>query len=223
MLAFKNVVPVADSFAIVNDLEKSLNTSIPNSHVIDISFPEDNCGDIPKERIFLFIGRCDKRKNIGFLVELWLSVYLDHPFVNHRLVILTSSGDDYSNWIRVKNLTSSQFRIEVLFDVVEEEKHLWLQRAFCVLVPSIYESFGMVIVEAMQHGCQVITSNVGGMPEVLGSFGLSAEVNNLDAWTTALGRITGEPIPSSKLREYSNQRFNKLKISKDWKGLISQK
>ena len=48
---------------------------------------------------------------------------------------------------------------------------LILNKSDLVVIPSNYESFGIVAVEAMQRGCQIIASRVGGLPEVLGESG----------------------------------------------------
>lgn len=44
--------------------------------------------------------------------------------------------------------------------------------------PSIYEGFGMPVLEAMQCGCPVITSNVSSLPEVIGSAGIQINPEN---------------------------------------------
>ena len=46
------------------------------------------------------------------------------------------------------------------------------------MIPSNYESFGIVAVEAMQKGCQIIASNVGGLTEVLGNVAVLFEAGN---------------------------------------------
>jgi hypothetical protein len=53
----------------------------------------------------------------------------------------------------------------------EGQKSFILNKSDVVVIPSNYESFGIVAVEAMQRGCQVIASRVGGLPEVLGECG----------------------------------------------------
>jgi glycosyltransferase involved in cell wall biosynthesis len=46
------------------------------------------------------------------------------------------------------------------------------------VIPSLYESFGMVGLESMQHGCATFASNVGGLPEVVGNAGILFELKS---------------------------------------------
>ena len=61
----------------------------------------------------------------------------------------------------------------ILTDYIEE-KHLakYYSNALCFIYPSLYEGFGLPVLEAMQSGCPVITSNISSLPEVIGDAGI---------------------------------------------------
>jgi glycosyltransferase involved in cell wall biosynthesis len=61
--------------------------------------------------------------------------------------------------------------------------------AYCCAFPSLYEGFGLPILEAMACGTPVVTSNVSSLPEVAGDAALMVDPYNLDALTDALKRL----------------------------------
>lgn len=71
-----------------------------------------------------------------------------------------------------------------------------MQRALCLLFPSLTEGFGLPIVEAMAWGCPVISSDRASMPEVCGDAALMAPPDQPEKWLEQIGRL----LNSSELR-----------------------
>jgi glycosyltransferase involved in cell wall biosynthesis len=69
--------------------------------------------------------------------------------------------------------------------------------ALITAVPSLYEGFGIPVLESMACGTPVLTSNVSSLPEVAGDAALTVDPTDLDAIVTALQRL----IDDSALRE----------------------
>ncbi len=69
--------------------------------------------------------------------------------------------------------------------------------ATCFAFPSLYEGFGIPVLEAMACGTPVVTSNVSSLPEVAGEAAIMIDPYDLDALTDALRRI----VDDSALRE----------------------
>jgi glycosyltransferase involved in cell wall biosynthesis len=63
------------------------------------------------------------------------------------------------------------------------------QMATCLVFPSLYEGFGLPVLEAMSAGCPVITSNVSSLPEVAGNAGLLIDPLNPDAIAQAMSTV----------------------------------
>ena len=56
--------------------------------------------------------------------------------------------------------------------IQENELRNYFSNALCFIYPSLYEGFGLPVLEAMQCGCPVITSNKSSLPEVIGECGI---------------------------------------------------
>jgi glycosyltransferase involved in cell wall biosynthesis len=146
-----------------------------------------NCLDISEEQIkreiegvyglahkgyFLFYGALEPKKNIGRLIEAHCGSGIDAP-----LVIVGKLGWLYDNDLRLietVNKASPAGRPRVLrLDYVPQSTLISLIRGSCgVLFPSLYEGFGLPVLEAMQLGTPVMTSNVSSLPEIAGDAAL---------------------------------------------------
>jgi len=63
------------------------------------------------------------------------------------------------------------------------------RHAVCLVFPSLYEGFGLPILEAMSYGCPVITSDMSSMPEVAGGAALLVDPRDVDAIVLAMTRL----------------------------------
>jgi glycosyltransferase involved in cell wall biosynthesis len=66
--------------------------------------------------------------------------------------------------------------------------------------PSLYEGFGLPLIEAMACGTPVIASNVASMPEVLGDAGLLIDPTHGDAWTRAIADLLNDSAQGHRMR-----------------------
>lgn len=133
----------------------------------------------------LFVGQIQPRKNIARLVGAFEQL-ADRPELrDHQLVIAGSHG-----WLQ----RSIHERIErspmreriVMTGRVPDELLLALyQHAAVFVLPSLYEGFGMPVLEAMACGCPVVASNISSLPEVAGD--AAVLVDPLDEGSIAEG------------------------------------
>ena len=72
--------------------------------------------------------------------------------------------------------------------VPAEELPLWYNAAETLVYPSVYEGFGLPVVEALACGTPVLVSDVSSLPEAAGDAGWCLPPNDVDAWTAALRR-----------------------------------
>ncbi len=123
------------------------------------------CGT--EQPYLLFIGRIEERKNVRRIVEAF-DILKERHGIPHALVLAGKSGYGYAD---VKNaIQASKYRENIIERgyVSEEEKFTLLRGADIFLFPSLYEGFGLPVVEAQAAGVPVITSDVASLPEIGG-------------------------------------------------------
>jgi glycosyltransferase involved in cell wall biosynthesis len=105
----------------------------------------------------------------------------------------------------------------------EKKKHLYRQ-ADCFIFPTTYpaESFGLVLAEAMAHGCAVVTTRWQAVPEVLpGAYENLVEPHDIDAMAEALLRCAATPADRS-LRDYFLARFTSERFAQEMIKVLSE-
>ena len=85
--------------------------------------------------------------------------------------------------------------------VSEERLRALYQRAAAVVYPSLYEGFGLPVLEAMASGTPVIASRAASIPEVLGHAGVLLDPLDLRAWTEAIVAVVSDEALRARLRE----------------------
>ncbi len=109
----------------------------------------------------LFVGTREPRKNLKRLIQAWEPLAKDV-----QLIIAGESGWDETSDGKLK---VKRDNLRFLGKVSDKELAVLYGEAEAFVYPSIYEGFGLPILEAFYHGAPVITSNVSSMPEVAGN------------------------------------------------------
>ncbi len=128
--------------------------------------------DLP-ENYFLCLSTLEPRKNTSGIIEAYLA-WQENTKVDVGLVI---AGKKYPKIFSETKLKKHP-NIHLTGFIDEEDKALLYQHALAFLYPSYYEGFGLPILEAMQCGTPVITSDATAMPEVAGDAALLVNPND---------------------------------------------
>lgn len=115
----------------------------------------------------LFLSRIDSRKNVGTLIEAFRILKKRNTF-DGDLVLIGPLGFDGAEIIREGVGGAHGEYIHHLGWISEREKNALLQAAVAFVFPSLYEGFGIAILEAQSRGVPVICSNTTSLPEVAG-------------------------------------------------------
>ena len=89
-----------------------------------------------------------------------------------------------------------------------------------LVMPSLYEGFGLPLVEAMKYGKPVLTSNISSMPEVAGAAGLLVDPYSTDAITVAMGKLATDQELYSNLSSAAKKRADEFTWQKTSKLLF---
>jgi glycosyltransferase involved in cell wall biosynthesis len=140
---------------------------------------------VRRENVILTVGAIQTRKNIARLVEAFESVGRDW-----RLVLGGSSGYGAEAILERIARSAARDRITVTGYISPEELAGWYARARVFAFASLDEGFGMPILEAMQAGIPVVTSNRSSLPEVAGDAAVLVDPEDTGALSRALRELT---------------------------------
>ena len=149
-----------------------------------------------------------KRKNILTLLKVFQQLK-EKYFIPHQLVLVGTSGDgsrQIEDWLARGNHPDV---VQAGFIPDQEMRHLYTG-AEALVYPSLYEGFGLPVLEAMACGCPVITSTVSSIPEVAGTAALLIDPYREDEMAQAILRLIREPFLAQQLREQGRIQAQKF-------------
>ncbi|AKP32389.1 glycosyltransferase family 4 protein [Yersinia aleksiciae] len=133
----------------------------------------------------LFTGTIEPRKNIATLLDAYERLPLEMR-TRYPLVICGFSGWNSEDLHRRFELATQQGWLLYLGYLNSDDLPLLFSGARTFLFPSLYEGFGLPVLEAMASGVPVVCSNAASLPEVLGDSGLMCDAMNVEGLSTAI-------------------------------------
>lgn len=190
-------------------------------------FPEDRirviypCSRFTKDQLE---GKCPKALKHIASGEFWLNVGTIEPRKNQRclakayarylalngkpmpLVFAGGEGwlmDDFEKYLRELGIES-----HVIFTgYVSDEELIWLyQNCYVNLYCSLFEGFGLPILEGMQFGAPTVNSLSTSMPEIAGQATIQLSPENVEDWTQAMLRLASNPSERERLSESARKQ-----------------
>ena len=143
----------------------------------------------PEEICLLNVGSNHQRKNIETVLKV-VKQLADRDVSIRLWKIGEQFTNEQQQFIEANNLAE---HITFLGKPNHEELVLLYNAADILLAPSLYEGFGLTILEAMGCGTPTITSNVSSLPEVAGNAAVLVEPMDVDAIVEAVKQINNEP------------------------------
>jgi glycosyltransferase involved in cell wall biosynthesis len=179
---------------------------IPEASSLEqIQSSEDAC---PAPPYMLFVGTVEPRKNLESILRAFRSLIKTRAG-SHRLVIAGNPGWKNESVHLLLQEPELASRIDALGTISDERLVSLYQSADFVVAPSLYEGFGLVVVEAMGFGVPVITANTSSLPEVAGNASILVDPTDVDAIADAMRRL----IEDRDLhRELSRRGLNRSKL-----------
>jgi len=144
--------------------------------------------NLPSEYI-LYLGTIEPRKNIERIIKAFIK-YKEKVDDDLKFVIVGKKGWKYENIMKLIESMGTDIIITGYID--EEDKIPIYKLAQFFTFPSLYEGFGMPVLEAMAAGVPVVTSNVSSLPEVAGDAAILVNPLNEDEIFEAYKKIRND-------------------------------
>ncbi len=179
------------------------------------NFSALNSLSMPKAPFILAAGAISPRKNLARVVQ---ALNLIKNKTNHHLVTVGGSGWDDAE---VKDLVAKyqlQDRVHFMGYVSDEQLRALYRQAELFVYPSLFEGFGLTILEAMASGCPVVTSNLSCLPEIAGGAAALVDPYNEQALAETMLHVLENEIVRKELVAKGLQRAQDF----TWKACAEQ-
>lgn len=140
-----------------------------------------------------FVSRIEEKKNAVNLLKTY-ALLRREPKIKHKLVLAGKPGYGYEKFEEYKQ----NLPVEIKRDIIElgyvddKELAIWMKNASVFFFPTLFEGFGMPVVEAMASGIPVVASNTTSIPEIVGSAGILVNPNKPYEMAVELSRVIND-------------------------------
>lgn len=189
----------------------SARTYVTHEGVSDVFFhpPQISLSDLEQEFDFLqhpyilAVGKISPRKNLQTVIRALKKLQSEIP---HHLITVGGNGWDFKGIKEMINSPGLAERVHFMGYVSDEMLNSLYQKASLFIYPSLYEGFGLPVLEAMAAGCPVITSNVSSMPEVAGDAALLVDPRNVEDVASAIETVCKNHSLAAELKRKGKER-----------------
>ncbi|WP_444904967.1 glycosyltransferase family 4 protein [Microbulbifer sp. CnH-101-E] len=207
-----SVIAVSESTA--SELKQSFSACAEKVVTIyEAPFLEVSEAPGPLGGYFLFVGTIEPRKNLRRLLEAYASY---RTIVAEPLPLKICGGrgwgmPELQERVQALDLEGS---VEILGYMADDQLPKLYREARALLIPSLYEGFGLPIVEAYSQGTPVLTANRGAMAEVAGNAALTVNPDSSTEITQALTVMTEDHLKVTELQSCALKRASEFSWDK---------
>ena len=141
---------------------------------------------------FLFVGTLQPRKNYERLLRAF-DQFAGSSREPHLLALAGARGWQQGRLQRALRTMDHRSRVRLLDYVPQDDLPSLMSAADVLVLPSLYEGFGLPALEAMACGTPVLASNTSALPEVVDDAGLLVDPLDVGAIAAGLTRLAGDP------------------------------
>lgn len=161
---------------------------------------------------FLFVGTVQPRKNLTRVIQAFSRVILSDKR-RISLVIAGQKGWMSDEIYKLPKKLGIENRVKFLGYVPDEKLPKLYAGAIALVFPSLFEGFGLPILEAQACGCPVITSNISSMPEIAGKGAILVDPYDIDDIVKGMNRIMNHEL-RIKLRKAGLENIKRFSWEK---------
>jgi len=167
---------------------------------------------LPKKFI-LTVSTLEPKKNLSFLVKCFYEVKKKFQFPE-KLVIVGKIG--WGTGPFFEQIKKYHLEKEIILPgyVDDEDLPAIFKMATVFVFPSLYEGFGLPVLDGLKLNCPVIASNSSSLPEIVGNAGILADPKNEKEWIEAIGAMLTNNSLRKKYMKLGLKRAKKFSWDK---------
>ena len=174
--------------------------------------------DISQGDYITYVGRLHEKKGVDILLRAYAHILNSNGDIRLPPLIIAGDGPERDQLEALSQELQIDKYVTFLGWIDESEVHALLRGAMMHIVPSLFETFGMSVLEALATGCCVIASNVGGIPEYIrhGFNGLLFEVGNIEQLADCISKVSSNQFLRSMLAKnglITSRKFTNKEIA----------
>ena len=209
---------IADTRSTQDDIQRFF--AIPSQKITTIPLAPRLCEynidavhNTRKKPYILFVGTLEPRKNLRRLIEAYLALP-NTLRLSYDLVIAGGQGWDRTPYDKMLKEHAGSGTVHFTGYIADDTLSLLYRDATCLAVPSLYEGFGLPILEAQSFGVPVITSNMSAMPEVVGDGGLLVDPDSVESIKNALESLLDDVELRNSLSQKAKNNADRFSWNK---------
>jgi glycosyltransferase involved in cell wall biosynthesis len=171
------------------------------------------------EKYVLFLSTLQPRKNLETLIDAFRQLKAENPEISHKLVVAGGKGWKYEGIL--EKIQKNKDIVEYLDYVKDSNRFRILEKADLMVLPSLYEGFGMTILEAFAANVPVATSKVSSMPEVAGDAAAYFDPSSTAEIKNAIKNILQDKNLGENLRQKGRERLKDFSWDKAAKETLA--
>ncbi len=176
---------------------------------------------IPEGRYLFSLHSMAPHKNIPRLIEAFRrSIRQEKPSHTH-LVLAGGLGRPRKEIFEELSLETADLdRVHFTGFVEDDDLAPLYSGAEAFVFPSLYEGFGLPVLEAMQCGCPVVASNTSSLPEIVEDAGILVDPTDTEELAHALSRVVGPPSTISEFPKKGRERAKDYSWESSASGIL---
>lgn len=153
------------------------------------------------EPFVLHVGTSEPRKNLPALVDAYARLRATRAGLRQRLVLAGPRGWGHADLQRAVAASGAGGYVDFVGCIDDADLPAVYSAADLFAFPSLYEGFGLPVLEAMACGTPVVTSTAGALPEVAGNAARFVDPSNPEMLAALLGELLADPVQRGALAE----------------------